>query len=176
MRMNLNSEIKQADLAALVGISQPRVAQLMAEGKIPANGSLGAVMRAYCDRLRDQAAGRLGDGVGGLDLVQERAALAREQRTAHAMKNARLRSEFAQTALLQSILHLAASSVADQIEQAAVQIDAACPDLPADARAVIDRALASAALEWLRSTRELVTRADADLSDEPDFEEVEDVQ
>ena len=113
MRINLNSEIKQADLAALVGISQPRVAQLMAEGKIPANGSLGAVMRAYCDRLR---------------------------------------------------------------EQAAVQIDAACPDLPADARAVVDRVLAGAALEWLRSTRELVTRADADLSDEPDFEEVEDDQ
>ncbi len=174
MRINLNSEIKQADLAALVGISQPAVSQLMTEGKIPANGSLGAVMSAYCHRLREQAAARM--GLGGLDLVQERAALAREQRTAHAMKNARLRSEFAQTALLQSILHSVATTVAGHIEQAAVQIDAACPDLPADARAVVDRALASAALEWLRSTRELVTRADADLSDEPDFEEVEDVQ
>lgn len=174
MRINLSSEIKQADLAALVGISQPAVSQLMTEGKIPANGSLGAVVVAYCDRLREQAAARM--GLGGLDLVQERAALAREQRLSQAMKNARLRSEFAQADVLQSILHLAASSVADQIEQAAVQIDAACPDLPADARAVVDRVLAGAALEWLRSTRELVTRADADLSDEPDFEEAEDVQ
>ncbi len=123
MRINLSSEIKQADLAALVGISQPRVAQLMAEGKIPANGSLGAVVAAYCERLREQAAARM--GLGELDLVQERAALAREQRTAHAMKNARLRSEFAQTALLQDILHSVATTIAGHIEQAAVQIDAA---------------------------------------------------
>lgn len=174
MRINLNSEVKQADLAVLVGISQPAVSQLMTEGKIPSSGALGAVVRAYCHRLREQAAARMGGGA--LDLVQERAALAREQRIGQAMKNAIARGEFAQTAVLKTILDLAASTVADQIEQAALQIDAACPDLPADARAVIDRVLAGAALEWLRSTSELVTRADADLSDEPDFEEAEDGQ
>jgi hypothetical protein len=45
------------------------------------------MLLAYCARLREMAAGRQSDA-GGLDLIQERAALAREQRIGHEIKNA----------------------------------------------------------------------------------------
>ena len=79
MLIDMEQQATQASLAALVGVTQPTISKLMADGKIPAAGTLGELLLAYCQRLRDQAAGRLGDSLG-LDLVQERAALAREQR------------------------------------------------------------------------------------------------
>lgn len=56
----------------------------------------------YCDRLRGMAAGR--HSAGGLDLVQERAALARSQREAQELKNAVARGEFAPIGLLADVL------------------------------------------------------------------------
>ena len=80
MLIDMAGRATQAALADLVGVTQPTISNLMAEGKLPATGTLGELLHAYCQRLRDQAAGRLGSELGGLDLVQERAALAREQR------------------------------------------------------------------------------------------------
>ena len=44
----------QAALAALVGMNQPKVSNLISEGKLPAVGTLGELVAAYCQRLRDQ--------------------------------------------------------------------------------------------------------------------------
>ena len=77
--IDLSMQGTQTTLAELVGVTQPTISNLMTDGKIPAMGTLGELLRAYCARLRDQAAGRMGENTT-LDLVQERAALAREQR------------------------------------------------------------------------------------------------
>ena len=72
----LYAPISQAEFAALIGVSEARVSQLVSEGVIVRGDSGHEWLLAYCERLRDQAAGRASAGLGGLDLVQERAALA----------------------------------------------------------------------------------------------------
>lgn len=131
---------------------------MVKEGKLPFEGRLlGDVLVSYCERLREQAAGRLGDGgTGGLDLVQERAALAREQRIGQAMKNAIARGDYAPIGALADVLGMASSAVVDRIDQLDGSLRKACPDLPEDARATVLQVIASARNEWIRSTAKLV--------------------
>lgn len=155
----------------VVGVSQQAISAMMAEGKIPSDGSLGDLLQAYCQRLRDQAAGRLGGEAGGLDLVQERAALAREQRLGQAIKNAVARKDFAPVGLLADVLGMAASAVVDRFDQLEGSLRKACPDLPDDAKTTVQQVIASARNEWIRSTERLVTEAvDAMLADQEDEE------
>ena len=154
--IDLSMQGTQTALAELVGVTQPTISNLMTEGKLPATGTLGELLLAYCARLRDQAAGRMGDEVGGLDLVQERAALAREQREGQAIKNAVARREFAPVGLLADVLGMAASAVVDRFDQLEGQLRKACPDLPDEARTVVQTVIASARNEWIRSTANIV--------------------
>jgi hypothetical protein len=90
----------QAEVAEHLDLTQPAVAKLLAAGHLPAaegrgNLDLEACRVAYIRRLREQAAGRASEGADaeGLDLVAERARLAKEQADAQSMKNARERGE-----------------------------------------------------------------------------------
>jgi phage terminase Nu1 subunit (DNA packaging protein) len=77
----------QKNFADVVGISQPAVSDLVARGVLKGN-SLREWIRSYCAHLREVAAGRAaGNSSGELDLVRERARLAKEQADAQAMKN-----------------------------------------------------------------------------------------
>ncbi|MGP1681431.1 MAG: hypothetical protein ACTS8S_03775 [Giesbergeria sp.] len=142
----------------VVGVSQQAISAMVKEGKLPFEGRLlGDVLVSYCERLREQAAGRLGDGgTGGLDLVQERAALAREQRIGQAMKNAIARGDYAPIGALADVMGMASSAVVDRIDQLDGSLRKACPDLPEDARATVLQVIASARNEWIRSTAKLV--------------------
>lgn len=173
MVIDLSAQATQAGLAQLVGVTQPTVSNLMTEGKLPSTGTLGEQLHAYCQRLRDQAAGRLGSEMGGLDLVQERAALAREQRISQAMKNAVARGEYAPIGALADVLGMASSAVVDRFEQLEGALRKACPDLPEEARDTVMQVIASARNEWIRSTSKLVAdrvdlMADADAQDPED--------
>lgn len=159
MLIDLTAQGTQAELADLVGVTQQSISALMSEGKLPPMGSLQYMLQAYCQRLRDQAAGRLGAEVGGLDLVQERAALAREQRLGIEIKNAVARSEYAPIALLSEVLATASQSVVERFEQLPSLLKKACPDLPDAAREQVMAALAGARNEWVRATSELAVRA-----------------
>ncbi|MCO5103798.1 MAG: hypothetical protein M9919_07300 [Burkholderiaceae bacterium] len=168
MVIDLSMQGTQTALADLVGVTQPTVSNLMTEGKLPSSGTLGELLLAYCARLRDQAAGRLGDSMG-LDLVQERAALAREQREGQAIKNAVARKEFAPVGLLADVLGMAASAVVDRFDQLEGQLRKACPDLPDEAKVTLQTVIASARNEWIRSTeRAVFDRIDAMLTDPDD--------
>lgn len=156
MLIDLQSQATQAALAGVVGVSQQAISALMGEGKLPASGTMGQLLQAYCQRLRDQAAGRLGGEVNGLDLVQERAALAREQRIAQAMKNAVSRSEYAPIGVLSDVLGAASSAVVDRMDQIEGQLRKACPDLPEEARTTVLAVMASARNEWIRATAKLM--------------------
>lgn len=155
MLIDMEQQATQASLAALVGVTQPTISKLMADGKIPAAGTLGELLLAYCQRLRDQAAGRLGDSLG-LDLVQERAALAREQREGQAIKNAVARKEYAPIGLLADVLGMASSAVVDRFDQLEGTLKKACPDLPDEAKTTVQQVIAEARNEWVRSTAKLV--------------------
>jgi phage terminase Nu1 subunit (DNA packaging protein) len=170
--IDLDQEATQAAFGALVGIAQPSVSALMSDGKLPSTGTLGELLRAYCQRLREQAAGRMGDGQ--LDLVQERAALAREQREGQAIKNAVARKEFAPVGLLADVLGMVASSVVDRFDQLEGALRKACPDLPDEAKTTLQSVIASARNEWIRSTeRTVFDRIDAMLTDQEDDDQAD---
>lgn len=150
----LDAPISQAEFAQIVGISEARVSTLISEGVLVKGDSAHGWLLGYCERLRDMAAGRA--SVGGLDLVQERAALARSQREAQDLKNAVARGEYAPIGLLADVLGQAASAVVDRMDQVEGDLRKACPDLPEDARVVVLRTLANARNEWIRSTAKLI--------------------
>ena len=159
MLIDLSVQGTQVELAELVGVTQQSISALISDGKLPPMGSLQHMLRAYCQRLRDQAAGRMGDEIGGLDLVQERAALAREQRHGIEIKNAVARGEYAPVALLSEVLATASQSVVERFEQLPSLLKKACPELPDAAREQMMTAVASARNEWVRATSELVVRS-----------------
>ncbi|MBI5270136.1 MAG: hypothetical protein HY856_10725 [Burkholderiales bacterium] len=154
--MDLAKPLTQAAFGDLIGVSQQAVSDLVTRGVLNHGAPAGEWLAAYCDRLREQAAGRIGADAGGLDLVQERAALAREQRIAQAMKNAVARGEYAPIGLLADVLAAASAGVVDRFEQLDGALKKACPDLPESARNVVRTVIASARNEWARSTAELV--------------------
>jgi phage terminase Nu1 subunit (DNA packaging protein) len=167
---------RQADFGALVGISQQAVSDLVSKGVLVDGDPLGVWLLAYCARLREQAAGRMGSEIGGLDLAQERAALAREQRMGIEIKNAVLRGEFAPIQLLAEVLASASQAVAERFDHLPGMLKKAAPELQDAARDQVMTIIATARNEWVRDTAQLVTAkimADDDLlpaddlSDEP---------
>ena len=82
----------QAEVGAHLGVTQSTVAELLRRKIIPRGTGRGSLdidscRLAYVAHLRQVAAGRLGDGDGELDLVAERARLAKEQADRLAMQN-----------------------------------------------------------------------------------------
>ncbi|QGW82940.1 hypothetical protein [Variovorax paradoxus] len=148
--------ITQAEFAVLIGVSEAKVSQLIGEGVIERGQTAHAWLLAYCERLREVAAGRASIEDGGLDLVQERARLARSQREAQDIKNAVARGEFAPIGLLADVLGMASSAVVDRFEQLEGALRKACPDLPDEAKATVQQVIANARNEWIRATGKLV--------------------
>ena len=124
--IELQTRPKQADFASVIGVSQQNVSALMAEGKLPTGGTWAELLIAYCHRLREVAAGRMSGELGGLDLVQERAGLAKAQREAQELKNAVARGEYAPIGILADVLGLASSAIVDRMDQFEGQVRKAC--------------------------------------------------
>ncbi len=162
----LDQSISQAEFAEMVGLSEARVSQLMSEGALPRGETAHVLLLAYCERLRDQAAGRMGDSAGGLDLVQERAALAREQRIAQELKNQVARGEYAPIGLLSDVLGKAASAVVDRFEQLEGALRKSCPDIDDAVMTTVLHTVAGARNQWIKSTSKLVSEELQDAFDD----------
>lgn len=159
----LGVPVRQEDFAELVGVSQTRVSQMLAEHVLEDGGTGLQWLLSYTKRLRDQAAGRDADGV----LSRERAALSREQRIGQEIKNRIALGEYAPIGLLSDVLATASSSVVDRFDSLRGQMRKACPDLPAEALDTVERILTSARNEWIRSTAELIDAGLAEIPEEP---------
>ncbi|WP_312426069.1 hypothetical protein [Comamonas jiangduensis] len=173
----MDAHISQAEFAQMVGVSEASISKRVSDGVLTRGECAHAWMVAYCEHLRDQAAGRLGETLG-LDLVQERAGLARAQRESQELKNAVARGEYAPIGILADVLALASSAIVDRLDQLEGQLRKACPDLPEEARMVILRVIADARNEWIRSTSKLVAdsldrmaQSEADEADALDISE-----
>lgn len=153
MAIDLSMQGTQADLAYLVGVTQPAISQMMNAGKIPSAGTLGELVLAYVQHLRRQAALRLGDGL--LDITQERARLARSQREGYEIKNMALRCEYAPVPVLGRVLGIASEALAIRFDELERAVAAQLPDLPEAAAGVVRQVIASARAEWVRATAEL---------------------
>jgi phage terminase Nu1 subunit (DNA packaging protein) len=111
---------------------------------------------AYIRHLRETAAGRAsGSGDGGLDLVQERAALAREQRLRLELLNATARGEYAPVSLLADVLARASAAIVSMLDQLDGRIAQTAPDLPEATRLAVLNTIASARNECVRTTASL---------------------
>lgn len=173
MLTGLTLEIGQEQFAGVVGISQQRVAQLVAEGALPKDGTAGEWLLAYCARLREQAAGR------GQELTIERAGLAREQRIGQRIKNAVAQKEYAPIGLLADVLAEASASVAAKFDGLAAQLPRRFPQLDERDRAALLELVAAARNAWVKETAALITHKLDDLVDdeaEDDLIEVEEAE
>lgn len=110
----------QAAFGDLVGIGQPAVSDLMKRDVIEAGDTANRWLLAYCEHLREHAAGRV--AAGNLDLGAERAALAREQRVRLEMQNALTRRELAPIAMLELALATIGRKIAAVLESIPVNV------------------------------------------------------
>jgi phage terminase Nu1 subunit (DNA packaging protein) len=166
----LDQSCSQADFAEMVGLSEARVSQLTADGVIPRGETGHNMLLAYCERLRDQAAGRIGSTVGGLDPAQEAAALKRSQREGQDIRNAVARGEFAPIGKLADVLGQASSAMADRFDQIEGVLRLKRPDIDDELMAAILSVVASARNEWIRVTARRVDAFVDKLLEEQDEE------
>jgi phage terminase Nu1 subunit (DNA packaging protein) len=127
--IDLSYRPTQTEFAALVGISQPAVSGLLARGIILEGGTIGQWSAAYCDHLREQAAGRA--AAGDLDLAGERARLAKEQADKVAMQNAVSRGELAPVAAMESVLAAVGARVGKILDTIPGLVRRRVPGIPA---------------------------------------------
>lgn len=120
--------------------------------------SLDEIRVRYIRRLREQAAGRAASG--DIDLVTERALLAREQKERIAMQNAVTRRELAPVILIEEVLAKAGSRVAGILDAIPGMVKRRVPGLSAEAIDMIRGEVAKA-----RNLAAAVTLDD--LRDEP---------
>jgi len=147
----------QAEIAAHLDMSERNLRELLGQlGMDHKQTPLSVLRAAYIRRLREQAAGRLGGDSEGLDLVQERAALARSQREGQDIKNSVARGTYGPIDLLGDVLANAAQSVVDRFDQIPAALRRVCPDLPQPALNAIMRELSSARNEMVRKTESLM--------------------
>jgi terminase small subunit / prophage DNA-packing protein len=90
--------ITQRQFGDLVGITEPAVSDLVKRGVLKANVSGHGWLLAYCQHLREHAAGRAGT------LAESRAALDNERRIEIAMRNAVKRKEYAPVSAIAEVL------------------------------------------------------------------------
>lgn len=156
----------QADIAAHLDISDRRLRELLTEWGISHKTTTVSELRQrYIRKLREEAAGRQAKTEDALDLVEERAMLAREQRISIEMKNATARGEFAPISLLTDVLATAAAAVSDRLDALPAAVFRAQPDLPPAVRSAIETTVHKARAEWRRITERLVLQ-DLSVDDE----------
>lgn len=98
----LAEKISRSDFGKAVGVSRQTVDGLIDREILSASDTFGNWLLAYCDHLREVAAGRYAGGQ--LNLAQERAALAAVQREKIEMQNAVTRGELVSMSVLEEIL------------------------------------------------------------------------
>jgi phage terminase Nu1 subunit (DNA packaging protein) len=154
----------------LVGCDHATIHEWRKKGRLPTPLVLGPALKAMYLRLREQAALRLGHTDGGLDLVQERAALAKAQREGVELKNSVLRGTHGEIALLERVLAASVGAVCERLDFLPAQIRTACPDLPQEALDAVMSVIAVARNDWSRSTTSLVLEeAIPEDDDEPEL-------
>jgi phage terminase Nu1 subunit (DNA packaging protein) len=121
----LNQPGTQRDFAALVGISEPAASKLakrlLAEGQ-----PIGVWLLAYCENLREQAAGRK------TDLATERAGLAREQKFIKRIEKLQKLGEWAPIANLTLVLSRVTGQMASVFDGIPGALKRTFPDMTAD--------------------------------------------
>lgn len=157
----------QQTLAAVVGLSEARISQLVKAGVIQRGDTIGEQIAAYCENLREVAGGRE-PSEGGLDPGQEKAKLDREKRMGQRIKNLRDLGEWAAIGLLTKTLANASAALVSKLEALPGELFKKVPELPFEAVEALREAIAQARNDWVHDTAEL------DLVEDPAAEDDDD--
>lgn len=141
------TELSAEALGELIGVSARTVRDLATRGIVVKRGQ-GAYdaaesVKAYCDHLREVAAGRGGEE-GVLDLTKERARLAKEQADGVALKNEQLRGELVPAAAVEREWANVLSFVRARMLAVTNDVAQALPHLTKHDADVIDRTVRAA--------------------------------
>ena len=148
--MDLSSPLTQEAFGGLVGISQQAVGQIVSE-EILTRGASGEVwLLAYCERLREQAAGRA--STESLALMRANTELAISRKRSQDIKNEVADKRYAPIDLLTEVL-------AGASQAAATHIDALVPTLMREGLELTDSQRTRIATIVARARNELVERA-----------------
>ena len=133
----------QAEIAEHLDISDRRVRELAAEWAVDSRElTLNEWRLRYLRKLREEAAGRA--GTGDLDLVSERARLAKAQADRIEMQNAVTRKQLAPTELIEEVLARAGTRAAKLLDTIPGELKRRAPQLTADDIAVVAGVIAKA--------------------------------
>jgi terminase small subunit / prophage DNA-packing protein len=136
---DLDQTCTQAAFGELVGMSQPAVSDLLAREVLRQGDTARTWLLAYCQHLRETAAGRDPDG----QLAEQRARVAKETADKIAMANAVTRRELAPVGLLEVVLADVARQISTRLDAVVPQLRRRLPDLPASALNAIAAELAA---------------------------------
>lgn len=183
----LDQPCAQADFGAIVGVTRPRIGELIREGVLKPGGTLREWGRAFVHNARLNGFGgkpndkprvapgtarppAISDDPDEIDPNREKALLAREQRRGHEIKNRVSEGKYAEIGLLADVLAEASAAVVAQFDQLEGRLAKECPDLPEDAKRVTLQTLARARNLWITETSELVKRRVAEMAEAEDAE------
>lgn len=136
---DLDSAMGQAAFGGLIGVSQQAVSDLVGREVLRKGDTARQWLLAYCEHMRQMAAGRDPDGL----LSTERARVAKETADKIAMQNAVARREYAPVSMLELVLAEIARQIATRLDSVGPQIRRRCPELPPVALAVLTGELAA---------------------------------
>lgn len=130
----------QTEFAALVGVGQPAVSDLQQRKVFDPQRTAGGNLLIYCAHLREQAAGRGGDG----ELAANRAALAKTSNARMELRLYREQGKFADVLVIEQVLAFVGSQVASKLEPLPARIKMLCPQLTADDIKQVETAITEA--------------------------------
>jgi phage terminase Nu1 subunit (DNA packaging protein) len=151
--IDLDNPISQREFSTIIGVSEPAVSGLVKRGVIRTDQSAGEWIFAYCLHLREQAAGR------SLELSEERAGLAREQKLLARIKKQRELGEWAPIENITLALSRVTAQMASIFDSIPIQLKRQFPSLTADQLNVIREELAKARNMLVSVGTEAVTDA-----------------
>lgn len=137
--IDLDAPCLQSDFGVMVGISQQAVSTHASSGLLKPGAPLREWLLAYCDHLREQAAGR-----SGTELANQRALLAAAQRERIEMQNAITRKDHAPVQALQIILAQLGRRLGVQFSSIVPNLRQRVPDLPVRALEVVEEVVTEA--------------------------------
>ena len=149
----LDRILTQSEFGQLVGITQQAVSDLVRAGVLKPNLTGQAWLHAYCERLREEAAGRAGR------LADARAALDEERRSEIAMRNAAKRRELLSVGVMSEVIARVGRKSRVIFESIIPALRLRFPELSADQLRLIESELARARNELASMS---VTHSDDD--------------
>lgn len=131
----------QAEFAELIGVSEAKVSQMLSEGVLTPGNSARQWLLTYLHRLREEAAGRSGDG----QLAANRAAESLRRTRLLDIQIAQKMRQIGPVSTLSEVLAHVGRQARDRLERIPMQMRMQCPHLTADDIRFIGAELAQAA-------------------------------